>query len=71
MNKDLLQKPLLAKSNRLLHYLKKIDNNRYYSNFGPLYKECKKKFKKHLGLVKNTIIFTSNGYSSLYHFVAL
>jgi dTDP-4-amino-4,6-dideoxygalactose transaminase len=65
MNKDLLQKPLLAKSNRLLHYLKKIDNNRYYSNFGPLYKECKKKFKKHLGLVKNTIIFTSNGYSSL------
>jgi dTDP-4-amino-4,6-dideoxygalactose transaminase len=65
MNKDLIQKPLLAKSNRLLHYLKKIDNNRYYTNFGPLYEECKKKFEKYLGLIKNTIIFTSNGHSSL------
>jgi len=71
MSKDSLQrpllthKPLLAKSKRVAHYLKKIDNNRYYSNFGPLYQECKKKFEKYLGLVKNNIIFTSNGHSSL------
>ena len=43
MNKYLFQQPLLAKSSRLVSYLRNIDKNRYYSNFGPLYKECKKK----------------------------
>lgn len=65
MKKNLFQQPLLAKSSRLHSYLRKIDKNRYYSNFGPLYKECKKKIEKYLGLKKNTITFTSSGFSSL------
>jgi dTDP-4-amino-4,6-dideoxygalactose transaminase len=65
MKKYLFQQPLLAKTSKLIYYLKKIDTNRYYSNFGPLYQECKKKVGKYLGLKKNTIIFTSSGHSSL------
>lgn len=65
MEKYLFQQPLLAKTNRLVYYLRKIDKNRYYSNFGPLYIECKKKIEKYLGLKKNNITFTSSGFSSL------
>ena len=65
MEKYLFQQPLLAKTSKLVYYLRKIDKNRYYSNFGPLYKECKKKIEKNLGLKKNNIIFTSSGFSSL------
>ena len=42
-----------------------ISLNKYYSNFGPLYLECKKKFEKHFNLKKNKIILTSSGHSSL------
>ena len=65
MNKYLFQQPLLARTSKLVSYLRNVDKNRYYSNFGPLYKECKKKIEKYLGLKKNTIAFTSSGFSSL------
>jgi dTDP-4-amino-4,6-dideoxygalactose transaminase len=65
MKKYLFQQPLLAKTSKLVYYLRKIDKNRYYSNFGPLYKECKKKIEKYLGLKNNNITFTSSGFSSL------
>ena len=65
MNKNLVQKPLLVKSSKLNYYLRKIDKNRYYSNFGPLYLESKKKIEKYLNLKKNKIIFTSSGHDSL------
>jgi len=36
-------KPNLASSEKILPYLKAIDKNKYYSNFGPLYNlSCKK-----------------------------
>lgn len=65
MEKYLFQQPLLAKTSRLVYYLKKIDKNRYYSNFGPLYKECKQKIEKYFDLKKNKIILTSSGHDSL------
>ena len=39
-------KPYLAKSNILHKYTKLIDKNRYYSNFGPLYTQSKRKIEK-------------------------
>ena len=65
MIKNLIYKPLLVKSNKLTYYLKKIDKNRYYSNFGPLYFQCKKKIENYLNLKKNKIILTSSGHNSL------
>lgn len=65
MKKYLFQQPLLAKTSKLVYYLRKIDKNRYYSNFGPLYRECKKKIEKYLELKNNNITFTSSGFSSL------
>jgi len=59
MKKYLFQQPLLAKTSKLIHYLKKIDKNRYYSNFGPLYYKCKFKLEKYLNIKKNNIILTS------------
>lgn len=41
MEKILSHRPLLSNSKNLMYYLKKIDKKRYYSNFGPLYNECK------------------------------
>jgi len=63
--KQLVQKPLLVKSSKLIYFLKKIDKSRYYSNFGPLYFEIKKKIERYLSLKKNKIILTSSGHSSL------
>ena len=58
-------KPKLAISKNLIKYLKKIDKNRYYSNFGPLYNLTKKKITGDLGLKKNDIVLTSSGHSSV------
>ena len=58
-------KPYLAKSNILNKYTKLIDKNRYYSNFGPLYTQSKRKIEKDLSLMKNGVILTSSGHSSI------
>jgi dTDP-4-amino-4,6-dideoxygalactose transaminase len=65
MEKILSHQPLLSNSKNLMHYLKKIDKKRYYSNFGPLYNECKLRLEKYLNLKKNNIIITSSGHTSL------
>lgn len=59
------QKPLLAKYQNFIKLFKKIDNNRFYSNFGPLYFELKKKLEKKLKLKNYSITFTSNGHSAI------
>lgn len=61
----LSHRPLLSNSKNLMYYLKKIDKKRYYSNFGPLYNECKIRLEKYLNLKKNNIIITSSGHTSL------
>ncbi len=58
-------KPKLAKLQKLTKYLKIIDENRYYSNFGPLHEFTRKKIKKDYNLKKNDIILTSSGHSSV------
>lgn len=58
-------KPKLAIRKNLSKYLEKIDKNRYYSNFGPLYEFTRKKIKKDYNLKKNDVILTSSGHSSV------
>ncbi len=55
----------LAHSSKVIKYLKEIDKNKYYSNFGPLYFKLKKKIEKNLNYKDNKIILTSSGHSSL------
>ncbi len=55
----------LAKRSRINKYLIQVDNNRYYSNFGPLYFKLRKKIEKHLNYKNNGVILTSSGHSSL------
>ena len=38
--------PKLTRYKTLIKYLKLIDKNKYYSNFGPLYHHSKKELKK-------------------------
>ena len=65
MVKVLRHKPLLSSSKNFKYFLKQIDKNRYYTNFGPLYYKCKFKLEKYLNLKKNNIILTSSGHDSL------
>jgi len=64
-NKIIEYKPLLTSSGKILKYLKLIDKNRYYSNFGPLYYQCTKLIKKRFSLKKHTSVFTSSAHSSI------
>ena len=47
----------LAKTNKLIPYLKRIDYKRKYSNFGPLYNLAVKKVEKYLSLKNFSAIF--------------
>lgn len=58
-------KPKLANKSKINRYLKLIDKNRYYSNFGPLYEFTRKKISKDYKLRKNDLILTSSGHSSV------
>ena len=55
----------LAHSSKVIKYLKEIDKNKYYSNFGPLYEKTRYLIKKRLNLKNNDVILTSSGHSSL------
>lgn len=58
--------PLLPKAREISYFTNKIDKNRYYSNYGPLYKQCEKQIIKYLGLSNKTSnILTSSGSSSI------
>ena len=57
--------PKLAGFKKINKYLKKIDVNRYYSNFGPLYKLTKQRILKDYNIKDNSIIFTSSGHASI------
>jgi dTDP-4-amino-4,6-dideoxygalactose transaminase len=59
-------KPQLANYRDYIQYLKQIDKNRFYSNFGPIYLEATNYINKHLGLKNNCSILTSSGHSSLF-----
>jgi dTDP-4-amino-4,6-dideoxygalactose transaminase len=59
------QKPLLAKYASLKRNLSIIDNNRFYSNYGPLYYKLKKKIEKKFRLKKFSVSLTSSGHSAI------
>jgi dTDP-4-amino-4,6-dideoxygalactose transaminase len=59
-------KPLLPKYHEYKNYLKKIDNKRIYSNYGPLYFKTKKIIEKHFKLKNNSVVLTSSGDASLF-----
>jgi dTDP-4-amino-4,6-dideoxygalactose transaminase len=59
-------KPLLPKYYEFIHYLKKIDKDRYYSNYGPLYFKTKNIIEKNFKLKNNSVILTSSGDASLF-----
>jgi hypothetical protein len=59
MVKVLRHKSLLSSSKNFIYFLRQINKNRYYTNFGPLYYKCKFKLEKYLNIKKNNIILTS------------
>jgi hypothetical protein len=59
-------KPLLPKYHEYKNYLKKIDNKRIYSNYGPLYFKTKNIIEKHFKLKNNSVVLTSSGDASLF-----
>jgi len=58
-------KPLLEKESKIRKFIKLIDKNRYYSNFGPLYYKATKLLEKKLKAYAGSILLTSSGHSSL------
>ena len=58
-------KPKLANANEINKFIKIIDKNRYYSNYGPLYHLAAKGIKKKFNLKKKNIVLSSSCFSSL------
>ncbi len=56
-------KPLLPTSGQLLPFLEEIDNNQWYTNFGPLYQKFLQQLNKQFP--QSTIALTSSGTSAL------
>lgn len=65
MKQTNFSKPKLSQHKTFKKYFDKIDSNRYYSNFGPLYKSTTKYIENYFKLKKNCIVLTSSGHSSL------
>lgn len=58
-------KPLLPDAQALVPYLKQIDNNRYYSNFGPLLAVLHTRFADLIGVDAAHVMTASSGMSGL------
>ena len=53
-------RPMLPKADALLPYIRRIDESRWYSNFGPLYKEFQHRIALHFGLENDQVVLVSN-----------
>lgn len=58
-------RPLLPESSSILPYLKQIDQNRWYTNFGPLVSDLAARLEDFFGLGKGCVVTTSNGTAAL------
>ena len=58
-------KPKLPSYKEIIPYLKKIDNNRFYSNFGPLSNSLEERISQRLGYSKNVVALSSSGTQAL------
>lgn len=58
-------RPLLPKADALYPYLRRIDENRYYSNFGPLVEEVHDRCTAWLGLEQRNFVMTASSGMSI------
>jgi len=56
-----IMRPLLPSWRRLAAYLRKIDENRIYTNFGPLAVSLEQRIAAHFGLSDGTVTTVANG----------
>lgn len=60
-----VNRPLLPTAERLLPYLRRIDANRYYTNFGPLHDELLDRLAGHFNLNTGHLVLASSGTAGL------
>jgi dTDP-4-amino-4,6-dideoxygalactose transaminase len=60
-----LMRPLLPMAEDILPYLKRIDAARWYSNFGPLEQELRKRMGAHFGLMADQVMTASSATAGL------
>ncbi len=58
-------RPQLPSADELHPYLQRIDEARWYSNFGPLLNELDERFARHYGLEKRQVAIVANGTVAL------
>jgi dTDP-4-amino-4,6-dideoxygalactose transaminase len=58
-------RPRLPAADSLLPYLRRIDANRIYANFGPLALELEARLAKHFALPENALVSASSGTAAL------
>ncbi len=60
-----LMRPLLPKAEDIMPYLKRIDQMRWYTNFGPLEQELRSRVAKHFSISAECTITASNATAAL------
>jgi len=60
-----IMKPLLPTADKIMPYLKEIDNNRWYTNFGPVNSQLETRLEKHFGVESGEIATFSNATAAL------
>ena len=60
-----LMRPLLPSATDIMPYLKRIDAARWYSNFGPLEQELRKRLGTHFGLTAEHVVTASSATAGL------
>lgn len=60
-----LLRPLLPTMEELAPYLRRIDEARYYTNFGPLVHEFESRLAEHFAVRSNNLVVTVNGTTAL------
>jgi dTDP-4-amino-4,6-dideoxygalactose transaminase len=58
-------RPRLPSADRLLPYLRRIDDSRWYTNWGPLASELEQSLARHFGLSDGTVVSAASGTAAL------
>ena len=66
-----VMKPKLPRHERLLGYLKRIDDSRTYTNFGPLHRELEARLAEYFGVRTEEVLLVTNGTLALQGAVAV
>lgn len=54
-------RPILPTADEVLPYLRRIDESRWYANFGPLVGELEERLAEHFGLASDCVVTAANG----------